>query len=56
MAFFKYLEYANIFLIELIIKSAKRHNINNHIIEIVKSKPTFYLLIYNTDLVRLEIL
>lgn len=50
--FLKYLDYINNFLANFIIKLLEHNNKNNHVIELLESKQTFYKLIYSLRQVK----
>lgn len=54
--FSKYLNYTNVFLVNLTIELLKYNNIKDHVIEMVKGKQLLYGLIYSLDSIKLEIL
>lgn len=54
--FLEYLDYANVFLADLKIKLPKHNVMNNHIIELIKSKQLPYGPTYNLSPVELKTL
>lgn len=50
--FLKYLDYINNFLANFIIELLKHNNKNNHTIELLESKQTFYKPIYSLRQVK----
>lgn len=54
--FSKYLNYTNVFLVNLTIKLLKYNNIKDHVIEMVKGKQLLYGSIYSLNSIKLEIL
>lgn len=45
--FFEYLDYANVFLVNLAIKLPKDNNINDYFMELIKGKQLLYRPIYS---------
>lgn len=52
----EYMNYANIFFIILAVELSKKTGIIKYVIELVKSKPPLYRLIYGLSLIELETL